>query len=126
MRWYIGLVILAVLVIGGVWFAEKYNYEQMPGPAAKPTVVLIRPGTSVAEIGGQLKAANVIADDRLFAIALRLRARAGQLKAGEYEFPAHATMAQVASIMVEGKSLQHKLTIAEGRSRPHRRSWPGS
>jgi UPF0755 protein len=114
MRWFIALVVLAVVVIGGTWFAEKYNYEQMPGPAVKPTVVLIPPGTGVAEIGGKLKAANVIADDRLFSLGLRLRSQAGKLKAGEYEFPARATMAQVADIMVQGKSLQHKLTIAEG------------
>jgi UPF0755 protein len=36
------------------------------------------------------------------------------VKAGEYAVPAHASMADVTAILVAGKSIQHKLTIAEG------------
>jgi UPF0755 protein len=36
------------------------------------------------------------------------------LKAGEYEFPKYATMRQVLDTIVEGKSIEHKVTLAEG------------
>ncbi len=36
------------------------------------------------------------------------------MKAGEYGFPAHASMADVAGILTSGKSIVHKLTAAEG------------
>src|ERR1019366_4937482 len=36
------------------------------------------------------------------------------LKAGEYAIPSEASMASIAKVLVEGKSIQHKLTAAEG------------
>jgi UPF0755 protein len=39
---------------------------------------------------------------------------AGALKAGEYEFKKAASMRQVLDTLVEGKSISHKITLAEG------------
>lgn len=114
MRWFLALVAIAVVVLGGAWLFERYSFEEAPGPADKATVVLIPPGTGVGGISAKLKNANVISDTRMFTIGLRLRSESGKLKAGEYEFPAHATMAAVANNLIEGKSIQHKLTAAEG------------
>jgi UPF0755 protein len=50
----------------------------------------------------------------LFEAELRLRRLAEKLKAGEYAVPKGATMADIAAILVEGKSIRHKLTAAEG------------
>jgi UPF0755 protein len=57
---------------------------------------------------------KLISNELLFRVGLKLH-RAGQtLKAGEFAIPAHASMAQVADILISGKSIQHKLTVAEG------------
>ncbi|HEX2593339.1 MAG TPA: endolytic transglycosylase MltG [Rhizomicrobium sp.] len=112
MRWLVAFVLFAAAVIGFGWFWEKYNFEQAPGPADHATVVLIDAGSGVKAIAGKLKAANVISDENLFALGVRIRG--SRLKAGEYEFPAHATMAQAAEIMASGHSIQHKITAAEG------------
>jgi UPF0755 protein len=114
MRWFLALVVLAAVILGGAWLFERYSFEQAAGPSDKAVVVLIPPGTGVAGISARLKRANAIASTRMFEIGLRLRGENGQLKAGEYEFPAHATMATAADILIAGKSIQHKLTIAEG------------
>ncbi len=115
MRWFLAIVVVILLAAAGAaWMWERYNFEQAPGPSDKPVVVLIPPGSGVGAIGAKLKNAGVIADTRSFDIGLRLREKSGELKAGEFEFPAHATMSQVALIMIEGRSLQHKLTAAEG------------
>jgi len=114
MRWFLAFVVLIAVAAGGLFLWERYSFEQAPGPSDRDVVVLIPPGSGVSTIGAKLKDANVISDTRLFDIGLRLRNESGKLKAGEYNFPAHSTMALVAMIMVEGRSLQHKLTAAEG------------
>ena len=38
----------------------------------------------------------------------------GNVKAGEYEFRKNATMREVLDTLVEGKSIEHKVTLAEG------------
>jgi UPF0755 protein len=50
----------------------------------------------------------------LFRIGVVRRGHTAQLKAGEYAFPAHASEAQVMAMLLAHKTLEHRLTIAEG------------
>ena len=50
----------------------------------------------------------------MFELDLHLHRLNDKVKAGEYAIPAHASMADIAAILVSGKSIQHKLTAAEG------------
>ncbi len=113
MRFLLILLLLIAVVIGGAWFWEKQNFAA-PGPAQDETVVLIAPGEGSATIARQLAAAHAIESADLFRLGLRLRDLQGRLKAGEYAIPAHASMQQVADVLISGKSIQHKLTAAEG------------
>ena len=45
---------------------------------------------------------------------MRVKGLASQLKAGEYAIASRTSMHAIAGILVEGKSIQHKLTAAEG------------
>jgi UPF0755 protein len=114
MRWFLVFAFIVAVALGGAWLFERYNFEQAPGPSKQKVIVLILPGTGVSAIGARLEKANVIADARLFDIGLRLRGEGSALKAGEYEFPANVTMKEAAEIMIRGRSVQHKLTAAEG------------
>jgi UPF0755 protein len=76
--------------------------------------VLIVPGDGVAGIAQKLARSGAIANAELFKWGVRLRGEAPQLKAGEYALPPHASLADIAGILMSGKSLQHKLTAAEG------------
>ena len=108
------LLLLALVIIGagaGIWYATAWT---APGPATAEKVVLIEPGTGLSRIAQQLEGAGAISWRRLFQLELRLRGQDGALKAGEYAIPAHASMEDVAAILIEGKSIQHRLTIAEG------------
>jgi UPF0755 protein len=106
------LIFLAV-VAGGAWFWEQQNFAA-PGPSQNYTVVMVQPGEHVATIAQHLQAAGVVADARMFRIGLRIRGKQAGLKAGEYGFRAHASMADVMGILVLGKSIEHKITAAEG------------
>jgi UPF0755 protein len=106
------LFVLAVILAGIV---EWVNADwKAPGPAVHPQTVLIVPHTHLRTIATQLQKAGVIKNSLAFQFGVRLRGKSGALKAGEYAFPAHASMDAVAAILVAGKSIEHKFTAAEG------------
>jgi UPF0755 protein len=110
---FLAFLIFLAVVAGGAWFWEQQNFAA-PGPAWNYTVVVIKPGDHVATISQKLADAGVVANADLFRIGLRIRNKQTGLKAGEYGFPAHASMADVMDILVLGKSIEHKVTAAEG------------
>ena len=78
-----------------------------------------RPSTFRAElgsraIGGLLEREGVIDEPWVFFGGVTLRKARGELKHGEYKFKAHASIADVVNTMIEGKVVQHALTIPEG------------
>ena len=88
-----------------------------PGPLPASTVVVIPKGEGVSGIAERLERDEVITDRGMFVTSIiyfmYLRG-AGALKAGEYEFRKAASMRQVLDTLVEGKSIAHKVTLAEG------------
>jgi len=112
MRTFIVLLVLVGLGVAAYeWDVTNYG---APGPAPHDTVVLINPGEGVSVISQKLFAAGTIINAQLFAADIRVRGKAGALKAGEYAIPAHASESDIADVLVSGKSIQHKLTAAEG------------
>ncbi|MGZ8400668.1 MAG: endolytic transglycosylase MltG [Methyloceanibacter sp.] len=107
--------LLACLAVG-VFYWVKVQFDQ-PGPLATSTVVVIPRGEGVSAIAERLERDGVIADRRIFMTSILyfmyLKGE-GSLKAGEYEFRKYATMRSVLDILVEGKSIEHKVTLAEG------------
>ena len=80
-------------------------------------MVVIPKGEGVSGIAERLERDEVITDRGMFVTSIiyfmYLRG-AGALKAGEYEFRKAASMRQVLDTLVEGKSIAHKVTLAEG------------
>jgi UPF0755 protein len=109
------LILLILLgVIGAVAVELANEMWRRPGPLSHPATVLIPPKTSTHDIAVTLQSAGVVANAVLYEGEIHLQGQAAKVKAGEYAIPAHASMADVTAIMVSGKSIQHKLTIAEG------------
>jgi UPF0755 protein len=100
----------------GIFYWVKVKFDQ-PGPLATSAVVVIPRGEGVSAIADRLQRDGVIADRRIFMASILyfmyLKGQ-GSLKAGEYEFPKYATMRQVLDTVVEGKSIEYKVTLAEG------------
>jgi UPF0755 protein len=113
------LVVVAVLA-GLVWGAfqwERMHFESPETAAANgaaETVVLIQPGEGLAAISQELAQADTIDNAILFQIGVRLRGKSAALKAGEYAIPSRASMADIMGILASGKSIEHKITAAEG------------
>ena len=116
MRFFLVLVaILGIIAAGAVeWAAGAWNEAGPAAASGNQTVVLIEPHTSVHDIARQLQDKHLLNYAAVFELDLHLRRLAAQVKAGEYAVPGKASMADIATILVAGKSIEHKLTAAEG------------
>ncbi len=100
-----------VVVLAFVWMFEG------AGPAARQgntTTVIFSPGSGVSSIASTLDGQGVIRSGFVFALAARLTGAGKHLKAGEYEFPSHASMAEVMEQIRRGEIVHHWITIPEG------------
>lgn len=108
---------LVVAVVGalmvGLFFYARGEFREAGQTTTDQTFLLAR-GTGLNATAAQLEATDLISNALVFRLALQLSGEGGSLKAGEYLIPAAASMEDVAAILAEGKSIQHRLTIAEG------------
>ena len=106
------VVLLTIAAFVAVWFG-KQTFEG-DGPLQTADTILVRPNSSVSEIADQLERNGMITDARIFRLGLRAHGKDGELKAGEYQIDARASMSDIMDIMVEGRSILHSMTIPEG------------
>jgi UPF0755 protein len=99
--------------LGGafVWLMTRFD---RPGPAETAVTVIVPQGAAIDEIGALLERAGATESGRLFCIGVRLFGGRRPLKAGEYMIPAHASARDVAELLQSGRTVVHRLTIAEG------------
>ena len=107
-------LVLVLIVAGGAVVFGKSRLEA-PGPLQEDKIVNIPPRTSMLDIADLLKREGVVDANRFIFIGgvFALKARS-DLKAGEYLFPKRASMKDVVETILEGKVVQHQLTIPEG------------
>jgi UPF0755 protein len=106
---------LALLVAAGSGLGEWWF--GVSGPAAASgdkTVFELDRGKSLNEIAKELQAKHLVRNGPFFALWVRLKGQGGNLKAGEYALPSHASMAEIMHILAAGKVILHRLTIPEG------------
>jgi len=107
-----GLCLAAAIGILGARAA--LDWYDGPGPSTEPkTLVLERHGNSEAT-GAALEGAGILIHVRLFMLAVRLTAGAGELKAGEYLFPTAISPAGILDLLRSGKTVVHRLVVPEG------------
>jgi UPF0755 protein len=108
------LLILAVIAAGAAIVFGKLRFEA-PGPLEQDKIVNIPRSARVVEIADLLQREGVIDEHRIifFGGVFALKAWSG-LKNGEYLFPKRASVRDVVETLVEGKVVQHLVTIPEG------------
>ncbi len=88
-----------------------------PGPKARTgaaTTVIFPKGAHTSEIAADLERAGVIRSGPIFMAAAEVTRAARALKAGEYAFPSHASLAAVIHRIRSGEVVHHRVTIPEG------------
>ncbi|HEU4627236.1 MAG TPA: endolytic transglycosylase MltG [Steroidobacteraceae bacterium] len=109
------LIVVVLVAIGGY---ARYRYittsYTAPGPLTEVTRVEVPPGASVRAVITQLGKRGVLADARAVSLYLRVQGLSPKFKAGTYDFPAHATPAQVVQMLEQGNVVLEQLTVVEG------------
>jgi UPF0755 protein len=110
------ITIILVLMIGaGVVYYYGAQKIGAPGPLQEDKIVNVPARAGMADIADTLQREGVIDNNRwaFMGAVLALKARS-ELKPGEYLFQKSASLRDVIGTMVDGKVVQHSVTIPEG------------
>src|SRR5579871_5725671 len=110
----ITFVLLAMIGTGLAYYYGKQTIEAQ-GPLREDKVVNIPARAGMTDIADVLQREGVIDNNRwaFIGAVFALRARS-ELKPGEYAFQKNASLRDVVATMVEGKVVQHSVTVPEG------------
>src|SRR5215472_7824908 len=110
----ITIVLLVMIGVGASYYYGKQIIEAA-GPLREDKIVNIPARAGMSDIADVLQREGVIDSNRwaFIGAVLALKARS-ELKPGEYAFQKNASLRDVIGTMVEGKVVQHALTIPEG------------
>ena len=104
--------VLLAVCLGALAMYVQRSFH-MPGPLdGAKNVVIPRGGTEA--IADRLRAEDIVAGRRNFQVATLLTRNEGNLRAGEFTFPAHASLRDVLTVLRTARPVQHSLTIPEG------------
>jgi len=109
----ISIFVLLAVVAGVVLFIGKERFEQ-PGPLRQDRIVNIPHGSGIRDIADVLTNEGVIDQPWVFIGGVLVLKAREDLKAGEYQFKAYASLRDVVATMVEGRVVAHQVSIPEG------------
>jgi UPF0755 protein len=107
------VLILLALVSGGVFVFVKQSFEA-PGPLAADKVVNVPPKKGIREIADILVQEGVIDRPWTFVVSATFAKTHDELKFGEYQFARQASLQDVINTLIDGKVVQHQVSIPEG------------
>ncbi len=107
------VLILLALVGGGVFVFIKQSFEA-PGPLEADKVVNVPPKKGIREIADILVQEGVIDRPWTFVVSATLAKTHDELKFGEYQFAKQASLQDVINTLIDGKVVQHQVSIPEG------------
>jgi UPF0755 protein len=115
----VGNAIITIILVLMVGAGAVYYYGAQkivaPGPLQEDKIVSVPARAGMADIADTLQREGVIDNNRwaFMGAVLALKARS-ELKPGEYLFQKSASLRDVIGTMVDGKVVQHSVTIPEG------------
>ncbi len=94
------------------WYGrEEFN---APGPLQAGATFTVPSSAGVAQLAAQLEKRGIVTDARIFRFGVKAYGHERDMKAGEYQIKAGASMRDVMDILRSGKSVLYSLTIPEG------------
>ncbi|MGB0935571.1 MAG: endolytic transglycosylase MltG [Alphaproteobacteria bacterium] len=75
---------------------------------------MVESGDGLHTVAGKLSKQGFIKTPDLFSLHVLIRRQSGALKAGEYIIPPHSTPEDIITILTNGKTIQHAITVPEG------------
>src|SRR5262245_55611180 len=109
------LVVCMALLGAGALLLQ--NWVTAPGPLTAGKSVVVPRGEGIHDIAARLEREGAITDRRLFIAAYFMArvtgdsSKAIQLKAGDYQIPAAASVRDIIGILSEGKTILYRVTV---------------
>ena len=118
MRFRRALIAAFALVVllgtaGAIAFWQATLYLAAPGPLAEARAIVV-PRGSPLRLGEVLQGEGIIRHAVALRIAAQITNAEGPLRAGEFLFPAGASLRDVLTVLRTARPVQHRLTIPEG------------
>jgi UPF0755 protein len=107
------VLVVVSIAVGAALYLGKQRFDA-PGPLPEDKVVNIPRGLGIKDIASLLEHDGVIDQPYVFIGGVMVLKARGGLKHGEYNFARHASLADVVNTIIDGKVVQHALTLAEG------------
>lgn len=107
----IGSIVLLGLAVG--FFYLSYQFKTS-GPLRQDKIIVLEPGIGVRGMASRLTDEGVVHAPYPFMIWSKLAGVSGRLQAGEYQFPAHVTVAGALRMIADGRVYRRAVTIPEG------------
>jgi UPF0755 protein len=107
-------VLILIAIAGGILFVVAKQSFEAPGPLEQEKVVNIPPRLGIRDIADLLVREGVIDHPWTFVVSAVLAKTRDELKFGEYQFAKQASLHDVINTIVDGKVVQHQITIPEG------------
>jgi UPF0755 protein len=113
LNFLLSAVVFATIGAALLVYYGKREFDS-PGPATETDTVLVKPNTGLIEIADILERNGLISDARIFRFGVQAYGHDDELKAGEYEIKAGASMRDIMELLRSGRSVLYSLTIPEG------------
>jgi UPF0755 protein len=107
-------VLILIAIAGGVLFVLAKQRFEAPGPLEAEKIVNIPPRLGIREIADLLVREGVIDQPWTFVASALLGKTHDDLRFGEYQFARQASLHDVINTIIDGKVVQHQVTIPEG------------
>ncbi|HUS54320.1 MAG TPA: endolytic transglycosylase MltG [Thermohalobaculum sp.] len=106
------LIVVGLVVLMAIGLAKREF--STPGPLQEDVVVLVPKGSGLKDTSRQLALSGAIRNGFIFRLGARYRREDRAMRYGEYRIPAGASMEQILAMLVDGKTVLHKVTVPEG------------
>jgi UPF0755 protein len=103
---------MLILLISGINYGIFYLF--VPGDLAENKTVIIKPKLPIDQIALILNDNKIIKYPQLFTFLAKIYSLKHSIKSGEYIFTQNISPMQTLRILSSGKSIIHKLVVAEG------------
>ena len=107
------IIVLVIIAVGAGLYVGKGKFETA-GPLDRERNVLIPRGTGIREVADLLRRERIIDTPIVFVAGAMISGATSDIKAGEYLFEPGVSMRDVLDTLVEGRSIQHVVTVPEG------------
>ena len=119
MRFFLSLLsfcMVAAILGGAALFAWGAHQYMAAGPLREKTIVVVERGEGLHKVSEKLLYQGIVSVNgyHVMKIAARATGQHTALKAGEYEFDAHASVRDILDKMAAGDVVERRITVREG------------